>query len=164
MGELPHLIERARAATEKVTRSRGMARADAIRVMRRLERLVMLEFGRERIRGMPELAHKLHGARVRGHIAAPLPPADSSGEGREVLIVARTGELQMVRRMMASANSCIVVGRAAEDADLQAEDLELYAGAIVALMRRHLEQCDRSAARYGEIQQLAERLQRVLAA
>lgn len=151
-------IDQAKQASERVSDERRKARESAVRAMRQLEARVLEALDGDKLIGlsklMPPTARELLGERVNAwsrHGSGGYLPDD----GREVLILARDGSLQVAKR---HADGKAYVLRPVLDDELVAEDLESYVRVLQEALQQHALLASTRQERLMRIRTLADRL------
>ena len=141
------------------TTGQAATRAASIAACRAMESALVaaLESAGERLRGLPELGPRaalFRGLRIRGTSDRPLDiPVNAAGHPR--LCVDDRGRLVMacvVRR----GQDFAIQWRAAEDADLLAEDAQDMAAVLEEAVGDHLAAVERQRERYAGLRRVAE--------
>jgi hypothetical protein len=142
----------------RLEEAREHAHDRVVLAVRAIEQRLTQALDGDILRGLPVIAlPKFRAAAVvpascRYGVATHVPH-----DGRELLVVSNRGHLAMVRREGGE-----LVCRACLDLDIRIEDLTDVARTVALVAERHVERCDRTAARWAEFGALAARLHSIL--
>lgn len=151
---LNKLVQDSIDGAESADGARKAAREPSLRAIRALEAALRDGLANSKLRSMVDLAPgcemALLGIRVRGKPTEPLTD-------RPTLVLLDDGSL-----VMAHIEGPVPVIEDATDEDLRAEDLEHVGLRIAKSLQIHLAKCDKTANRFGELRNLANKIVGIL--
>jgi hypothetical protein len=159
---MPKLFDRVAGASADLRAVREGARERAIVAVRALERRLVEALDGETLKGLREIGPGYQAARVRGKDPyEELPEPREFEQGREVLVVTSTGELEMAsvsRRVLPWR----VEARPVADEDFLIEDVEALGVLFERVLSEHIERAKKSAEKFARLEELARQVSEAL--
>jgi len=156
------LLAQTRAVNTVLALRRVEVRTGAIAAIRDLEARVRDALGPGgRLRGLPNLGSKRY-PHYAVRIVQSRERATLPQDGREVLVLDMSGQLQVARMETVGATAGIVEARPVKDEELIAEDLPFFTRLVAELLERHVALTERRTRELERTARLATKLFQVM--